>query len=332
MLNKVLIRVDGSAQIGLGHVVRCMALAQILQYEFQIHFVSREIPKSMVGDIIVAGFEFTKIENEEGFFNLLTGKEIVVLDNYFFETTYQKRIKEKSGCKLVCIDDLHDRVFYADLIINHSPGIVSKDYCAQEYTKYALGLEFALLRPAFLEAAKSSRIVEKVERVLICFGGSDFKNLTKSVLEAIHRNKSFKRITVIVGQAYAYRESLEDLINENQNIRVLSSLDESEMLFEIRAADLAIIPTSGIFFEVLAGGCIPLICYYAENQKRLFNYFKKNTVISTFNAIEFNKQDFNKLISKIVDTESVRTVIPLMNKIRDSSINNLNNFKTLVNE
>ena len=43
--------------------------------------------------------------------------KIVVLDGYHFDTNYQTKIKQK-GCKLVCIDDLHDKHFVADIIIH----------------------------------------------------------------------------------------------------------------------------------------------------------------------------------------------------------------------
>ena len=42
------------------------------------------------------------------FLSHLQGDEIVVLDNYFFTTDYQRAIKQK-GCRLVCIDDMHDK-------------------------------------------------------------------------------------------------------------------------------------------------------------------------------------------------------------------------------
>lgn len=332
MNSKVIIRVDGSAQIGLGHLVRCIALAQMLKDEFQIHFISKEIPEFIIEDIISIGFKFTKIETEETFFNLLTGQEIVVLDNYFFNTAYQKRIKKILGCKLVCIDDLHDKEFYADLIINHTPGIVPQDYCAQEYTKYALGPDYALLRPVFLDAVKLNRMTGEMNNLLICFGGSDFKNFTKSVLEVVQNSKSFKKITVILGSAYPYRKTLDALIVGNHNIKVLYSLDENQMLLEIRNADLAIIPSSGILFEVLAGGCMPLICYCAENQKKLFDFLKSNTAMPSFNALEFNEKKLNNIILEIINEEFDGYEIPFRQKFGESRFNNLNNFKQLMNE
>ncbi len=58
---------------------------------------------------------------------------IVVLDGYHFGTNYQKQIKLK-GAKLVCIDDMHDKEFVADLIINHIPRITPQDYNVQPFT------------------------------------------------------------------------------------------------------------------------------------------------------------------------------------------------------
>ena len=268
MKNKIYIRADGSPEIGLGHIIRCFALAKMLKGFFDIHFVAKYIPKIIQNTIIVEGFSVIRIAKEEEFFELLKGDEVVILDHYELDSTYQKQIKE-IGSKLVCIDDLHDKVFFADLIINHSPGISPNDYLAQPYTKFALGPGYALLRPAFLEATKDRKKVEHVKHVLICFGGSDFKNITKSVLETVAENDMMERISVILGSANTHRESLTDIEKKDPKIKILSSLNEKEMLSEIKKADLAIIPSSGILLEVLAGGAIPLICYYAENQKRL---------------------------------------------------------------
>ena len=294
-------------------------------------FISKTIPNKIKEELLDNNFHCIIIAEEEDFLSILTGSEIVVLDHYDLDSNYQKEIKE-IGCKLVCIDDLHNKKFYADLIINHSPGILENDYDAQDYTKYALGIEFALLRPIFLKAARIERSVENIENLLICFGGSDFKNLTKPVLEVVKNINLFKKVTVILGAAYPYRKSLEEVTKQIPNIRILSSLDENAMLCEIQDADLAIIPSSGILLEVIAGGSIPLICYYAENQKKLFNYFKKNSTISSFNALDFNSDELNTILLNIVNGKIAVKKHPFREKIKESQVNNLNNFKNLLND
>jgi UDP-2,4-diacetamido-2,4,6-trideoxy-beta-L-altropyranose hydrolase len=305
MLNKVLIRVDGSAQIGLGHVVRCSALAQMLKDEFQIHFISKEIPESIIGDIISKGFEFTKIETEKTFFKLLTGKEIVVLDNYFFDTAYQKRIKEILGCKLVCIDDLHDKEFYADLIINHAPGVKREDYQAQSYTQFALGLDYALLRPGFLEQAQKSRIVNNKEILFICFGGSDFNNLTHRVLQIALEFKEFKKIIVVTGAAYTNIDSLSLLVKTSSKVENHSNISGTKMLSLMAQSDVAIVPSSGILLEVISAGCYVISGMYIENQKYAFQMFKNQNII--ISAESFSEESIQGAIEKVLQTTVQQT-------------------------
>src|SRR5690606_17963227 len=120
---------------------------------FQVHFSCKEVPATIKRDIIQEGFLFQVIDREEEFLQSLTGKEIVVLDHYGLDSNYQQKIKER-GSKLVCIDDQHDKDFLADLVINHSPGVAYQDYRTPAFTQFALGPDFALLRPPFLSRAK----------------------------------------------------------------------------------------------------------------------------------------------------------------------------------
>jgi UDP-2,4-diacetamido-2,4,6-trideoxy-beta-L-altropyranose hydrolase len=295
MPNNVLIRVDGGAQIGLGHVVRCIALAQMLKDEFQVHFIVKEIPESIIGNIISQGFEFTQIETEETFFKLLTGKEIVVLDNYFFDTAYQKRIKEISDCKLVCIDDLHDKEFYADLIINHAPGVKPEDYQAQSYTKFALGLDYVLLRPSFIEAAKSERKIDKIEKVFICFGGSDIKNLTSTCLNLLVDEKRFKKIIVVLGASFTYLEEVKKIAEISNVVELYHAISETKMLGLMKATDLAIVPSSGILLEAISAGCLVISGGYVENQKFIYQYYKDSNLI--IDAGQFDVAAIKKAVS-----------------------------------
>ena len=149
MINKIYIRVDGNSDIGLGHVTRCIALAHMLKVDYEIRFYSKFIPDSICNELFSNGIELKKINDEASFLNAIESRQIVVLDGYKFDTEYQRQIKSR-GAKLICIDDLHDKKFYADLIINHAPGVKPENYSAQYYTQFCLGPEYALLRPVFL--------------------------------------------------------------------------------------------------------------------------------------------------------------------------------------
>jgi len=270
---KVLFRVDGSPEIGLGHLVRCIALAHMLKDDFKIIFICRDIPDAMLAELDDNCFSHRKIENEDEFFGQLNGNTIVLLDGYHFDIGYQKKIKA-TGTKLVCIDDLHDKEFVADLIINHAPGIFPQDYQAQPYTQFALGPDYALLRPAFLEQAKKQRTIEKVETVMICFGGSDFKNFTQSILQVVLEFPQFKKIIVVTGSTYKTTDSFKQLIAGDTRIDHRHALNEQQMLETMLEAELAIVPASGILFEVLAAGCVAITGIYIDNQKLVYENFR----------------------------------------------------------
>src|SRR3546814_9248056 len=103
-MRKIFSRADGSAEIGLGHLVRDLALAQMLELEFDCIFFCKEIPEELKHQIQKNGFEVSIINSEDEFIRGLTNDLIVVLDHYNLDTDFQKRVKDH-GCLLVCIDE-----------------------------------------------------------------------------------------------------------------------------------------------------------------------------------------------------------------------------------
>lgn len=304
---KLYIRTDGSLEIGLGHLVRCLALAQMLKPKFSIIFMCKYIPEKIKKDIEKEGFTLEEIQFESTFFAKLKHEDIVVLDGYQFDNDYQIKIKEKKAI-LVCIDDLHDKDFVADVIINHAPSINSKAYKSKKETQFLLGPEYVLLRPLFLQQAKMNRIVLDVETVLICFGGSDFKNLTKSVLETVLHFNEFKKIIVITGAAYSSLLSLQPLINSDSRIFHYHAVGESQMLDLMKETDLAIVPSSGILNEVLAAGCKVISGMYVDNQKFIYQAYKDAHCF--YDAVNFDSKDLKKaIVSAFESTKNTKNPI-----------------------
>ncbi|AWI24459.1 UDP-2,4-diacetamido-2,4,6-trideoxy-beta-L-altropyranose hydrolase [Flavobacterium pallidum] len=285
MKKQVFFRADGSAQTGLGHLVRCLALAQMLQDDFDIEFVCMEIPDIIKQDIITKDFSVREIASENDFINSLPTDAIVIIDHYGLNVDFHKAIIAKD-CKVICIDDLHEKEFHAHVIINHAPGISEDDYKALPDTKFALGPDYALLRPAFLEAAKTSEKKNKIKTVLICFGGSDYLNLTQKITAFVAGLRNDYQVFVITGAAYAFTEELSAYCAAYPEITHFSAIPEKQMLDLMKKSDLAIVPSSGIVFEALAAGCKVMSSWYVDNQREIFDGFRDLQAIIPLESFE----------------------------------------------
>lgn len=147
---RIYFRADASATIGYGHFVRTLALADMLKDDFECTFFTTSPSAYQIGEVekVCAFVTLNEDSKFENFLNLLAGDEIVVLDNYFFTTQYMQQIKDK-GCKLVFIDNMHNRHYVSDVVINH---VLTDEslFSHEPYTRLCLGMRYALLRKPFL--------------------------------------------------------------------------------------------------------------------------------------------------------------------------------------
>ncbi len=153
----IIFRADGSKTIGMGHFVRTLALAEMLKEHFHCIFATRNPSIYQVKQIEKICNDFINLPEGESHFKIfleyLKGNEIVVLDNYFFTTDYQYKIKSK-GCTLICIDDIHDKHYVADIVINQAEGMSKSKFSIEKYTKLLLGYRYALLRKEYYSIIK----------------------------------------------------------------------------------------------------------------------------------------------------------------------------------
>lgn len=288
---KVYIRADGSSSIGLGHVTRSLALADMLKKEFECYFIIRNPLETLQKQILnvcrgISILPETDNDIDEAKYlasNILSANDIIVLDGYHFNTEYQKIFKIK-GCKLVCIDDIHSYHFVADVVINHAFKMTSSDYSRENYTKIFTGFEYCLLRKPFLNSVNiKNRVNANKENVFICFGGTDYHNLTlKSLKAIIATNVEFECIDIVMGAA-SKKEEILSFIEKNKikNVKVYFNLSAEEISLLMRNNYLALIPASTISMECFAVGSMKIICgYFVENQLDYYNKLQENGVIT----------------------------------------------------
>lgn len=345
MKPKVYIRADGNTEIGLGHIIRSLALASMLKSDFDCIFVTRFLTPYVRKEAELSCIEIIKLpeggnEHFNSFLSLLSGVETVVLDNYFYSTEYQRLIKDK-GCKLVCIDDIYDKHFVADAVINHAGGLNRDLYSNAPYTTLYTGTEYALLRPAFLTRKKT-----KGNSIFISMGGADKNNNTLDILELLNRKNVNKTCFVVIGDAYLHKTQLHEFCDRARlDIRILNNLTAEDLSEIMLRCQYAICPPSTISYEYLSliGGEL-YVKAIADNQKDLYEFFLKNNL--AFDISELFIQDDKRVINSIeqqkryFDGKSDKRILTLFQKLdrdrhlllRDACIDDLDLYFEWIND
>ncbi len=279
---KVYFRADASPEIGYGHFIRTLALADMLRDEFECVFYTQQPTEYQVREMEKV-CSFVSLPTDDSkftvFLDFLDGSEIVVLDNYFYTSDYQLKIKNK-GCKLVCIDDMHDKHYFADAVINHDL-VKEKDFDKEPYTNLYLGLGYALLRKPFLQPLKEINRIKG--KWTICFGGSDAHNLTTKAAKILSSRDDISMISAIVGDAFQYKEELMRI----EKVEVFSRLSADEMAQQYLSSENVCCSLSSVCFESLACGCKTFAGYYVDNQKVGYEKFvNHNLVVPLGNLLE----------------------------------------------
>jgi UDP-2,4-diacetamido-2,4,6-trideoxy-beta-L-altropyranose hydrolase len=222
---KIAFRTDASLQIGSGHVMRCLTLADALRERgANCHFISREHPGHLADAIRRRGFTLTALpavstpphsnppggiaptlqlehaawlgcvwqtDADQTIPILATMQpDWLIVDHYALDQQWEKVLKPYYK-KLIVIDDLADRSHSCDLLLDQNLGRQPQDYAnlIPTHCKLLTGTGYALLRPEFavLRAYSLQRREQapKLKKLLITMGGVDMTNATGQVLEAL---------------------------------------------------------------------------------------------------------------------------------------------------
>lgn len=223
--NWIAIRVDGSAQIGIGHVMRCLTLANAFARRgIECLFVCRRLDGSLPEWLREAGHGLinlvedgpdpspaqggygawlgtTQAHDADGTLRALASRReqsgnplLVLVDHYGLGREWEECISKEIGVSVAVIDDL-DREHHCDFLIDTTYGKEPTRYRgrAPEHSVVMTGADYALLRPGFAELREETlarrdaafAAGEPVKNLLIGMGGADPGNATAWVLKAI---------------------------------------------------------------------------------------------------------------------------------------------------
>jgi UDP-2,4-diacetamido-2,4,6-trideoxy-beta-L-altropyranose hydrolase len=307
---RIIFRADGNSQIGLGHVIRSLALADMLREEYTCVFAIREPSESLVKEVsqvcdelIHLPFPENDLQEATYFFqNFIGPRDIVVLDGYKFATDYQRVIKSNNN-PLICIDDIYAYHFVADVVINHAGGITASHYSVEPYTQLCLGPKYVLLRRPFLMNSHYERNIKQLDKVLICMGGADPNNYTYHALKSCLEVDKFSKIEVVIGSAYPFKETLQSLIEKTSSawkVNILTNISGGDLACLMSNCGIALCAASTIAFEYCSLNGLLVLYLTADNQKNIYHYFlnaglaiDSDSFIKEMNNINSLKDYFN---------------------------------------
>ena len=286
----ILFRTEASRTIGTGHLMRCLALAEIcLEQGKNAIFVMSECPKALATRLKNIGIETVMLDDGSKVDELLalitqlqpTG---IVIDGYQFNEHYRRPLFE-SGLPVVAMDDgTMQHPLHADVVVNVSPLASAADYeTIAADAHLLLGPSYASLRGEFRhckDAAKS--ISAKEHRILISFGGSDPLNLTLPVIEAlIDKLPEQVMLDVVIGGAAAGDDKIDQLAQKHAK-RIQLHKNTLRMAELMQHATMAIAAAGSTLWE-LAFLTVPTIAIVvADNQSVML----ESPMSSWFNTID----------------------------------------------
>lgn len=270
---KAIFRVDASREIGTGHVVRCLTLAEKLRKcDFDITFMCRELPGNMNAEIEQAKFS---VRGEDALGE--SGWDWLVVDHYNLDRRFEASARSTAK-KILVIDDLANRAHDCDLLLDQNLYDDMKTRYSGLVPGNCLtltGPRYALLRTEFAEARRQVKRDNELRRILVFFGGSDPTNETKKVVKAIGEfNRADLAVDVLVGLSNPYYEELEAIVRLLPNVVLHKYTNRiSELMLR---ADLAIGAGGATSWERCCLGLPSFTIAIAENQVALSQALAEN--------------------------------------------------------
>lgn len=278
MARCIVFRVDASPDIGLGHLMRCLALAQgLVERAVRVIFVMTELSatyaktrQDWVGEVQL--LPTNDLDNEPSWLSencLKVKADWLILDGYHFDFFYREKLLS-DHFKLAMFDD--GLLIQSDtidqnvaLLINWASGAEKLPYKQKTpNAQLCIGDQFHVLRQEF-SALTVTPFIERNGLVLM-FGGSDPCHLTLPLLQLLSAAASDIPLTVVTGAGYTRLPELDAFI-EKSDLSIKHIHDCQNISQVMVNARLMVSAAGGSQFELLRCATPSLLVVVADNQK-----------------------------------------------------------------
>lgn len=312
------IRADANPSIGMGHLMRCLALAQVWQDRGGrvVLISSLELPE-LIDRMHTERLEFVPLVAGPGSFDDLAfttataqrhAARWLVLDGYFFNLDYMLGV-QRAGLHLLLLDDVADRELGGvECILNQNAYAKPALYARfQPAPHLLLGSQHTLLRREFLQRRDARMTADTGTRVLVTMGGADPANVTQQVMQALVLASKYPlEVRIIVGVA---NRNLGVLQNE---LPILQAAHRAEILVnppnvpdQMVWSDVTITAAGSSCWELFCLGVPAIVLQTSDDQKLMSPWFAKHGVAEVMGiASQFQPQKLaGRLENLLADSE-----------------------------
>jgi UDP-2,4-diacetamido-2,4,6-trideoxy-beta-L-altropyranose hydrolase len=292
---KIAFRTDASNQIGTGHFMRCLALADELKKQgAHIIFICRNLPPHLSEMLNAKGVEYISLitdsiqepidelahsnwlvtsqaQDAQATLKALTSHlcDWIIVDHYALDKRWETEVR--ANCKkLMVIDDLADRQHDCDVLLD-------QNYYLDMQTRYVskvpphcqllLGPRYALLREEFGILREKVKVrTGDVKKILVFFGGVDADSYTSFAMQALAELNGKQQVDVVIGFQHPNREQVKQACIAYGFICHVQTTRIAELMAD---ADLAIGGGGTSTWERCCLGLPTISFCLAKNQQKL---------------------------------------------------------------
>lgn len=280
-----LIRADGNARVGAGHLMRCLTIADALREHAgggEILFVcadgqSAQLAGSRGYKAFVLESDPREMEAELPAWpripEIHKRANVILVDSYYVTRRYLREIGRYGTVTL--LDDMGEECFPVDRVVNYNAFADRESYerlYGGRDTKLVLGSAYVPVRPQF--RGKPYRVREKAENILITAGGGDIGNIAGKILKRLDDGAlDFHVVTGSFNPHYGEMRALEE---RSANLHLYH--DVQDMAALMAGCDLAVTAGGSTVYELAAVG-VPFICFScARNQEKMTDYLGREKI------------------------------------------------------
>ncbi len=319
----IFFRSDASLQIGTGHIIRCLTLAEELKKRgSEISFICREEKGNLIESIRKKNFKVYPLPAETGtgsemalIQTILTDQaetpEWLIIDHYDIHSSWESSVRNLVK-KIMVIDDLADRRHDCDLLLdqNYNGNPDRYHQLVPDACTRLSGPAYALLQPQFGKARENlKQRTGIVKRIFVFLGGADINNHTSKILRAIKKlDTNNITVDVVIGLSNPNREEIEQLASGLHNAKCHYNVNNMAEL--MADSDLAIGAGGTTTWERCCLALPSMVMSIADNQTEIAEQLSnEGYILYIGNSDVITEEDIiNKLKFMLGHPEIVRSL------------------------